>query len=80
MSERLGLDELRLEGGDGGYEETSLIVGKYLNPDIYLGYAQGLFEPLGSVIVKFRINSKLELESRSGEEQSVDLFYRREHD
>ncbi|MCP5417548.1 MAG: translocation/assembly module TamB domain-containing protein [Chromatiaceae bacterium] len=80
MSERLGLDELRVDSGDGGVEGSSLVLGKYLNPDLYLGYSQGLFNPEGAVLLRLKLSEKLELESRSGNEQSVDLFYRLEHD
>lgn len=80
LSDRLGLDELRVDSGDGGIEDASLIVGKYLDPNLYVGYSQGLFNPEGAVLLRLRLSERLELESRSGNEQSVDLFYRFEHD
>jgi translocation and assembly module TamB len=80
MSDRLGLDELRIEEGAGGLEDGSLVLGKYLNPDLYLGYAQGLFNPEGAVLLRLRLSDKIDVESRSGIQQSVDLFYRLEHD
>jgi len=80
MSDRLGLDELRIESGADGLADSSLVLGKYLNPDLYLGYSQGLFNPEGAVLLRLRLSDRLEVESRSGNEQSVDLFYRLEHD
>ena len=80
MSDRLGLDELRIEEGAGGLEDGSLVLGKYLNPDLYLGYAQSLSNPEGAVLLRLRLSDKIDVESRSGIEQSVDLFYRLEHD
>ncbi len=80
LGDRFGLDELSLEGGAGGIEDSSLLLGKYLNPDLYLGYSQSLFNPEGAVLLRLRLGERLELESRSGNEQSVDLFYRLEHD
>lgn len=80
MSARLGLDELRVEDGASGLEDSSLVLGKYLNPDLYLGYSQGLFSPEGAVLLRLRLSEHLEVESRSGNEQSVDLFYKIEHD
>jgi translocation and assembly module TamB len=80
LSERFGIDELRIDAGDGGIEETSVVVGKYLNPDLYLGYSQGLFDPVGAVLLRLRLSEQLEVETKSGIEQSVDLFYRIEHD
>lgn len=80
LSDRLGLDDLRVEGGDSGIEDSSLVVGKYLDPNLYVGYSQGLFNPEGAVLLRLRLSERLEVESRSGNEQSVDLFYRFEHD
>ena len=79
LSDRLGLDDLRIEGGDNGLADSSVLLGKYLNPDLYLGYTQGLFNPEGAVLLRLRLHERLELESRSGNEQSVDLFYKIEH-
>ena len=80
LSDRFGIDELRIDTGDAGIEETALVVGKYLNPDLYLGYSQGLFDPVGAVLLRLRLSERVEVESKSGIEQSVDLFYRIEHD
>lgn len=80
LSERFGLDELRIESGEGGIADSSLILGKYLNPDLYLGYTQGLMNPEGAVLLRLRLNERVEVESRSGTEQTVDLFYKLEHD
>ena len=80
MSSRLGLDDLRVESGATGLEDSSLVLGKYLNPNLYLGYSQGLFSPEGAVLLRMRLTERLEFESRSGIEQSFDLLYRIEHD
>ena len=79
LSNRLGLDDLRVEEGENGLEDSSLVLGKYLNPDLYVGYAQGLFNPAGAVLLRLRLSDRVEVESRSGDEQSVDLFYKHEH-
>lgn len=80
LTDRLGLDELKVEAGDSTIEESALTVGKYLNPDLYLGYTLGLFNPERSVLLRLRLSDRLDVETRSGESQSVDLFYRYEHD
>jgi len=80
LGDRLGLDELRIESGQEGGESSSLVLGQYLNPNLYLGYSQGLFSPEGAILLRLRLSEQLELESRSGNEQSVDLLYKIEHD
>ena len=47
---------------------------------MYLQYALGLFDKIGSVLIRYRINDRLQLESRTGTEQSLDLVYRVERE
>lgn len=75
---KFGFDQLSLETRNGDVETSSLVVGKYLNPDLYVGYSQGLFSPEGTVLLRLRLSDRLEIESRSGAEQSADVFYRLE--
>lgn len=62
-----------------GLPASSLVLGKYLNPNLYLGYSQGLFSPEGAVLLRVRLSERLEFESRSGVEQTFDLLCRIEH-
>jgi translocation and assembly module TamB len=80
LSDKFGLDDLRVETGENALEETSLVLGKYLNPDLYVGYTQELFNPEGALLLRLRLHENLEVETRSGRDQSVDFIYRREHD
>ncbi|MEJ2576931.1 MAG: translocation/assembly module TamB domain-containing protein, partial [Gammaproteobacteria bacterium] len=80
MGARLGLDELRIATGENGVEGSSLVVGKYLNPDLYVGLSQNIFDPTGSILLRLRLSDHVEVETRAGESQSVDLFYRVEHE
>lgn len=80
LSGGLGLDEITVDTGEDGLESSSVTLGKYLNPDLYVGYTQGLFNPEGAVLMRLRLREKLTIESRSGNEQAVDLIYRIEHD
>lgn len=70
----LGVDEVRLEEG-ASLEETSLLLGKYLSPDLYVSYAVGLFDNRGALITRYRLSEKLRLEVQSGSSQSMDLIY-----
>ncbi|WP_029134067.1 translocation/assembly module TamB domain-containing protein [Sedimenticola selenatireducens] len=70
----LGVDEVRLEEG-GSLEETALLLGKYLSPDLYVSYAVGLFDNRGALITRYRLSEKLRLEVQSGSSQSMDLIY-----
>lgn len=69
----LGLDEFSIETTDA--DAGSLMAGKYLSPRLYVRYSYGLFNRIGGLLVRFRFNERLSLETRSGEEKSMDLLY-----
>lgn len=57
---------------------ATLEAGKNIGKKLFVGYNQGLFKHIGYWLIKYKINDKLHLETRQGEEQSVDLVYQRE--
>jgi len=70
----LSLDEVGLEGG-GDIEETELIAGKQLGSDLYVRYAYGLFNRIGTIKLVYRLSRRFSVEASSGENQSLDLIY-----
>jgi len=75
IGQRLGLDELRVAGGEGGIADSSVILGKYLRPNLYLSYSQGLLDTVGEVILRLDLTDRVRVESRSGAEQALDIYY-----
>lgn len=74
LSEELGVD-LSLESGDT-LEETELVIGKYLTPDLYVSYGVGLFEAVNTFNLTYQINKWLTLDATSsGSDSSADLLY-----
>ncbi|MEM8984713.1 MAG: translocation/assembly module TamB domain-containing protein, partial [Pseudomonadota bacterium] len=73
LRDQLGLDTLSVasDGGDDG----QLMAGKWIGERLYLQYAVGIFDKLGSVMVRYQVNKRLRFESRTGTEQSLDLVY-----
>ena len=74
LKDQFGLDELTVDSGSG-LDSSALTVGKYLNPDLYIGYTRGLFSAEQALLLRQRLSRRLSLESRSGTSQSVDLIY-----
>jgi translocation and assembly module TamB len=74
----LKLDELtvRPTATDAG----ALMAGKYLSPKIYIRYSYGLFNRIGGLLLRFKVNERLSIETRSGERKSMDLLYTVEKD
>jgi translocation and assembly module TamB len=74
----LGLDELTVQStaSDAG----AVMAGKYLSPRVYIRYSYGLFNRLGGLLVRFEVNDRFSIETRSAEHNSMDLLYTAEKD
>ena len=73
------LDQLEIKRGDT-VEDSALLLGKQLNPNLYVGYTMGLFDETGFAQLRLKLRENIELETLSGTKQSVDLYYTLEHD
>jgi translocation and assembly module TamB len=69
-----GLSTLEIESGSDT-EQTALLIGKYLTPDLYVQYVKRLFLDSDSLQLKYRINENLKLKGESGTSQGIDLIY-----
>gem|GEM_PF-1451100 len=74
LRERFGLDEFRVETTDSG-DQASLVVGRYLSPDVYVSYAVGLIESANSLNLRYRITDHWQLKAESGISHGADLLY-----
>ena len=78
VGESIGLDELTIATTE--LDAGSLMAGKYLSPKVYMSYTYGLFNRLGGFLLRYDINDRFSLETRSGDEKSMDLLYSTEKD
>ena len=74
----LGLDDLSVQATptDAG----ALMAGKYLSPQLYIRYSYGLFNRIGGLLLRFKFSERLSVETRSGDQKSMDLLYTVEKD
>jgi translocation and assembly module TamB len=79
LTQAVGLDELSVGGGEG-LEQSALLLGKYLTPDLYVRYALGLFDQVGSLVLNYRFSESISVEAESGARQGMDVIYRIERD
>ena len=70
-----GIRDISVEPGTR-LEETSLVLGTYLSPRIYISYGIGLLEAVSRLRVRFDITKRFQLRVESGTESGVDLFYK----
>jgi translocation and assembly module TamB len=78
IGQAVGLDEFTVQTTET--DAGALMAGKYLSPNVYIRYSYGLFNRVGGLLLRFRINERLSLETRSAEHKSMDLLYTVERD
>lgn len=71
---KLGLDTLAINS-TGDTANSSLTLGKYLTPKIFIRYGVGLFETESTLAVDYSVTDRVKLEAKSGSTQSIDLTY-----
>jgi translocation and assembly module TamB len=76
LKRQLGLDVLGFETGEGDIGESVLTVGKYLHPDLYVSIGQSLFSETTEFRVRYKLGERWEVESKTGTESGVDLYYK----
>lgn len=72
----LGLDSVDLKSKDGNFSQSELSLGKRLGPRLYVRYIVSLFDSLQQVALTYQVNKRLQLEAKSGLNQSLDLIYK----
>ena len=74
LEQRTGLNEISVKGGDT-LQQSALVLGKYLTPDIYVRYTTGLFQRMNTLSLTYRLTRHLSVEAQSGAAQALDLLY-----
>ena len=77
------IDEVSLET-DNATEQTSLVVGKYLSPKLYVRYVTGVVESSNIVEVHYKLKRYLRVQTETGYRGSksiagADIYYSIEH-
>ncbi|UCE72303.1 MAG: translocation/assembly module TamB domain-containing protein, partial [Nitrospiraceae bacterium] len=72
-----GLEDVDVEQGET-IEESSLIIGKYLSPNLYVSYGIGLFEPINTIRMRYNLSRRWLLQTEYGIESGGDVLYKLE--
>jgi len=75
IGNRFGLDTIAITN-TGDIDSSTLTIGKYLTPKVFVRYGVGLFDNFSKLAVDYTINDRLTLQAESGEYQSIDFTYR----
>ncbi|HEX5042489.1 MAG TPA: translocation/assembly module TamB domain-containing protein [Candidatus Polarisedimenticolaceae bacterium] len=75
LAGRLGLEEAKIETGEGGYRTASLILGTYLSPRLYVAYGVGLFEPESLYRIRYTLDEHWTLQAETGGSTNGEIEY-----
>lgn len=74
IQSQLGLDTFAIDS-TGDVNDSSLMLGKYITPRIFIRYAVGLFETENSLAIDYTMTDRIKLQAISGQSQSIDITY-----
>lgn len=74
VGERVGIDTLGFEGDDET-GNASLVIGKYLSPQLFVSYGVGLLDAINVLKMRYRLNRRLSVEVATSDETSADIIY-----
>lgn len=75
VAEGLGIEDFAIDT-EGEGEDTQVVMGGYINPNLYLGYGVGVFTPVNTLTLRYQLATNLFLEAVSSLENAIDLIYR----
>jgi translocation and assembly module TamB len=73
LGTKLGLPDISVESTLSN--ETSLVLGKYLSPRLYVSYGVSLTESINTFKMRYTINDRWTIKTESGKEIGADLVY-----
>lgn len=74
IAEGLGVQDFQIDtAGDG--DDTQVMVGGYIGPNLFLSYGVGVFVPVNALTLRYELTNNLYLEAVSSLENALDLFY-----
>jgi translocation and assembly module TamB len=73
---RFGLDTFGMEPDKSDVTKSLLTVGKYLTPKLFISYGRALFSPTSYVKARYTFSERWEVETWTGTESGVDLYYK----
>ncbi len=77
LGRRLGLEEVGVESttSSAGQTNTSLVLGKFLSPRLFISYGISLTESINTFKLRYTISDNWVLKMEAGEVQSADAEY-----
>jgi autotransporter translocation and assembly factor TamB len=72
LRNELGLETL---GVQGSADDRQFFAGRRFGSRLFVEYAYGIVDNLGTLLLRYQLNRRLVVESRSGTVRTVDVVY-----
>ncbi len=73
LGTKLGIPDISVESDLSN--ETSLVLGKYLSPRLYVSYGISLTESINTIKMRYTLDDRWTVKTEAGKESSADLVY-----
>lgn len=85
LKKTLGLETLeiatqKVATEQGQVEQTMVRVGRYLAPNLYVGFGRSLFTDEYVVTARYNLSKRWEIQTRTGTQTGGDIYYKVEFD
>lgn len=70
---RVGVEDVGLESDT--FNQTSLVLGKFLNPRLYVSYGISLSESINTVKLRYTLGDHWTIKTEAGQNRSTDLIF-----
>jgi translocation and assembly module TamB len=75
IGSRVGIQDVGLESNSFAQNQTSLVLGRYLSPHIYISYGISLAEAINTLKLRYTIGDHWTIKTEAGQERSADIVY-----
>jgi translocation and assembly module TamB len=73
LGQRVGIEDVSIEQDLSN--ETSLVLGKYLSPRLYVSYGVSLAESINTIKLRYTLGDRWTLRTEAGKERSAEVVY-----
>jgi translocation and assembly module TamB len=73
LGSKIGIPDISVESTLSN--ETSLVLGKYLSPRLYISYGVSLTESINTIKMRYTINDRWTIKTEAGKERAADLVF-----
>lgn len=74
VGSHVGVDDVGIES-DPGSTDSSLVLGKYLSPRLYISYGISLAEAINTLKLRYTIGDRWTIKTEAGRARSADIVY-----